>query len=96
MNRKRDLLLTDLLSLLVLLAALLAGWREAAAFGLAVLVVMNLLAVLREQLPHSLLHRGDSPVDPPKQDEEGLPAASDTAPEPAEPDEGYMGPDVEK
>ena len=46
----RDLLLADLAGCLVLLAALAAGWRDAAAFGLAILIILNLLAILRERL----------------------------------------------
>lgn len=49
-GKVRDLLLADLAGCLVLLAALVAGWRDAAAFGLAVLVILNLLAILRERL----------------------------------------------
>ena len=49
-GRLRDLVLADLAGCLVLLAALAAGWRDAAAFGLAVLIVLNLLAILRERL----------------------------------------------
>ena len=45
---RRDLIVTNLLALLVLLIVLLAGWREAAAFGLAVLLVMDLMVVIRE------------------------------------------------
>jgi uncharacterized membrane protein YhaH (DUF805 family) len=49
MKRLRDLIVTNVLALLVLLVVLLAGWRDAAAFGLAVLVVMDLIVVLRER-----------------------------------------------
>jgi len=49
-GRMRDLVLADLAGCLVLLAALAAGWRDAAAFGLAVLIILNLLAILRERL----------------------------------------------
>jgi hypothetical protein len=49
-GRLRDLVLADLAGLLVLLVALAAGWREEAAFGLAVLIILNLLAILRERL----------------------------------------------
>ena len=49
-GRLRDLLLADLAGCLVLLAALAAGWRDAAAFGLAVLIILNLWAILRERL----------------------------------------------
>jgi hypothetical protein len=46
----RDLLVADLAGCLVLLAALAAGWRDAAAFGLAVLIILNLLVILRRRL----------------------------------------------
>lgn len=45
---RRDLIVTNLLALLVLLIVLLAGWREAAGSGLAVLIVMDLMVVIRE------------------------------------------------
>ena len=48
MKRRRDLIVTNLAALLVLLIALLLGWREAAAFGLAVLVIMDLMVFFRE------------------------------------------------
>jgi uncharacterized protein (DUF58 family) len=85
MKRRRDLLLTNLLSLFVLLAALLAGWWEAALFGLAVLVVMDLLAVLREQFPRLRLGSGENTDAPPEQ-EEGPPALVDTDSERTDPD----------
>jgi hypothetical protein len=53
MKRRRDLIVTDLAALVVLLLALLAGWREAAAFGLAVLVVLNLIVLIRERQARS-------------------------------------------
>jgi hypothetical protein len=53
MKRKRDLIVTNILSVLVLLGALLAGWWEAAAFGLAVLVIMDLLVLFREWFSRS-------------------------------------------
>ena len=46
----RDLLVADLAGCLVLLAALAAGWRDAATFGLAVLIILNLLVILRRRL----------------------------------------------
>ena len=49
MKRRRDLIVTNMAALVVLLLALLAGWREAAAFGLAVLVVLNLIVLIRER-----------------------------------------------
>jgi membrane protein implicated in regulation of membrane protease activity len=53
MKRHRDLIVTNLVALMVLLAALLVGWQEAAAFGLAVLVVMNLIVLIRERQARS-------------------------------------------
>ena len=53
MKRRRDLIVTNLVALVVLLAALLAGWREAAAFGLAVLAVLNLIVLIRERQARS-------------------------------------------
>jgi hypothetical protein len=49
MQRRRDLIVTNVLALLVLLVALLLGWYEAAAFGLAVLLILDLLVILRER-----------------------------------------------
>ena len=48
--QRRDLLLADLAGGVVLLAALAVGWHEAAAFGLAILIILNLLVILRERL----------------------------------------------
>lgn len=49
MKRHRDLIVTNVAAVLVLLFALLLGWKEAAALGLAVLVIMDLMVVLRER-----------------------------------------------
>ena len=49
MKRHRELIMPNIVALPVLLVVLLAGWREAAAFGLAVLVLMDLLVLLRER-----------------------------------------------
>ena len=49
MQRWRDLIVTNVVALLLLLVVLLIGWREAAAFGLAVLVIMNLLVIIRKR-----------------------------------------------
>jgi len=49
MKRPRELIVTNVMALLVLLVVLLLGWREAAAFGLAVLLILDLLAVIRER-----------------------------------------------
>jgi hypothetical protein len=85
MKRKRDLLVTNLLSLLVLLAALLAGWWDAAAFGLAVLIVMDLLVVLRERLARPLFGSGRSAGLPAEHDQRQL-NESYRPSEPSEPD----------
>ena len=59
MGRHRDLILVNLIALLLLLFALLIGWWEAAAFGLGVLLVLDLLVVLRERQARSD-HESDS------------------------------------
>jgi hypothetical protein len=43
----RDLLLANGAALVLLLIVLLIGWRLEAAFGLAVLAILNLLVLLR-------------------------------------------------
>ena len=53
MRHFRDLIIANLLALLVLLIVLLIGWWEEAAFGLAVLFVLDLLVVLRERQARS-------------------------------------------
>jgi hypothetical protein len=53
MKRHRELIVTNLAALLVLLTALLLGWKEAAAFGLAVLIVMDLMVLIRERQARS-------------------------------------------
>jgi hypothetical protein len=52
-KRRRDLIVTNVAAVAVLLVALLLGWREAAAFGLAVLVFMDLMVYLRERMARS-------------------------------------------
>jgi len=49
MKRRRELIVPNIVVLPVLLIVLLAGWREAAAFGLVVLILMDLLVLLRER-----------------------------------------------
>jgi Flp pilus assembly protein TadB len=49
MNRGRNLLVANLLGLLVLVVVLLLGWWDAAAFGLAVLLILDVLVWLRER-----------------------------------------------
>ena len=53
MKRQRDLIVTNVAALAVLFVALLLGWWEAAAFGLAVLVFMDLMVLLRERTARS-------------------------------------------
>ena len=50
MRRRQDLILANLAGGAVLLLALVAGWREAAAFGLAVLALLDLMVLLRERI----------------------------------------------
>jgi hypothetical protein len=51
MKAKRELLAANAAALLFLLVVVLVlGWVEAAAFGLAVLVLMNLIVLLRHRL----------------------------------------------
>jgi hypothetical protein len=58
MTRRRELLVANLVALLVLLVVLLIGWWQEAAFGLAVLAILDLLVFLRER-PWSPRHGGD-------------------------------------
>jgi membrane protein implicated in regulation of membrane protease activity len=52
-KRRRDLIVTNVAAVAVLLVALLLGWWEAAAFGLAVLVLMDVMVLLRERMAQS-------------------------------------------
>ncbi len=47
MNRRRELIVANVAVLLLLCVVLLLGWRQEAAFGLAVLLLLNLFVVLR-------------------------------------------------
>lgn len=47
MNRRRDLIVANVAILLLLCVVLLLGWRQEAAFGLAVLLLLNLFVMLR-------------------------------------------------
>jgi hypothetical protein len=49
-KRRRELIVTNIASLLVLVIVTLVGWWDAAAFGLAVLILMDLVVLLRERL----------------------------------------------
>jgi hypothetical protein len=48
-KRRRDLIIANVASLLVLLFVLLIGWGQEAAFGLAVLVILDVIVLLRER-----------------------------------------------
>lgn len=58
MLARRNLILANLACLLVLAVALVLGWRAEALFGLGVLIVMDLLALLRERTVRS--RRGEN------------------------------------
>ena len=47
MNRRRDLIVANLAALLLLVVVLLLGWWQEAAFGLAVLLFLDLFVFLR-------------------------------------------------
>ena len=47
MNRRRDLLVANLAALLLLVVVLLLGWWQEAAFGLAILLFLDLFVFLR-------------------------------------------------
>ena len=59
MKRRRDLIVTNMAALLVLAVALLAGWWEATVFGLAVLILMDLMVLLRERQVRSEDDQGE-------------------------------------
>lgn len=50
MGTRRDLIIANGLALIVLVVVWFAGWWDAALFGLAVLVVLDLLVLLRALL----------------------------------------------
>ncbi|MBN1138882.1 MAG: hypothetical protein JXM73_20015 [Anaerolineae bacterium] len=49
MERKHELILANLLSLLVVAAALAAGWWQEALLGLAVLAAMDAIVLIRQR-----------------------------------------------
>lgn len=61
MNRRRDLLVANLAALLLLVVVLLFGWWQEAAFGLAVLLFLDLFAFLRERQARSDGAPSDAP-----------------------------------
>lgn len=50
MRGRRDLVLANGAALLLLLIVVLVGWWQEAAFGLAVLVILDLMILLRGRL----------------------------------------------
>ena len=66
MKRRRDLIIANVAALLVLLFVLLIGWGQEAAFGLAVLVILDVIVLLRERSSRSKV--GSSPEDGPPPD----------------------------
>jgi len=71
-QRKRDLFVTNLLAILVLIGVLLAGWWDAAAFGLGVLLFMDLLVVVRQLLGKAAHRTSDAEPGPcPAREEPG-------------------------
>jgi hypothetical protein len=58
-KRRRDLIVTNVTALLVLAIALLVGWWEAAAVGLAVLILLDLMVLLRERQVRSEDDQGE-------------------------------------
>jgi hypothetical protein len=65
-KRRRDLILANAAALVVLLFVLLIGWGQEAAFGLAVLVILDVIVLLRER--SSRPRNGSSPEDTPPPD----------------------------
>jgi hypothetical protein len=59
MQRWRDLVVTNVVALVLLLVVFLTGWREAAAFGLAVLVIMDLMVIIRKRGVRSDVEKED-------------------------------------
>ena len=53
MNRRRDLLYANLAALLLLVVVLFLGWWQEAAFGLAVLLFLDLFVYLRSRQARS-------------------------------------------
>jgi hypothetical protein len=63
-NRRRDLILANGACLVLVIAALLLGWREAAAFGLGVLVILDILVLVRGRKPRAGGKEDDHPGKP--------------------------------
>ena len=53
MNQRRNLIVANMAALLLLVVVLLLGWWQEAAFGLAVLLFLDLFVFLRGRQPRS-------------------------------------------
>jgi Flp pilus assembly protein TadB len=71
MNRRRDLIVANLAALLLLFVVLLLGWRQEAAFGLAVLLFLDLFVLLRSRHARSDQVRSNEGTD--GEDESSVP-----------------------
>ena len=71
MNRRRDLIVANLAALLLLFVVLLLGWRQEAAFGLAVLLFLDLFVFLRGRQVRSSKPRPSEDTD--DEDESSVP-----------------------
>jgi type IV secretory pathway TrbD component len=63
-RRRRDLLLANGAALAVVVAALLLRWWEAAAFGLGVLLILDILVLVRERALRARGEEHDDEVEP--------------------------------
>ncbi len=53
MRNRRSLIAANIIAVSVLVAVLVAGWWDTAGFGLAVLVLLDLLVLVRERAARS-------------------------------------------
>ena len=75
MNRRRDLIVANLAALLLLVVVLLLGWWQEAAFGLAVLLLLDLFVFLRGRQARSGVARSAEDTE----NEEGYSEPGETA-----------------
>ena len=71
MNRRRELIVANLAVLLLLVVVLLLGWRQEAAFGLVVLLFLDLFVLLRGRQARSDGVRSNGDTD--GEDESSMP-----------------------
>jgi hypothetical protein len=71
MNRRRELIVANLAVLLLLFVVLLLGWQQEAAFGLAVLLFLDLFVLLRGRQARSDEVRSNESTD--GEDESSVP-----------------------